>query len=94
MLALCLSCGSHAKPSEVEGAPRVPPDESYYLGAVGWQQGFLWHCEKGERVHLFRSCGEMVGCGAWALGRGPCGAAVSGEPRITERRPMTHYRWQ
>ena len=92
-LVAILGCGSK-KPSTLTGAPSTPPDESYQLGSVGSQEGFLWTCTGGEHVHLWRNCGEMLGCGAWKMARGPCGTTLGSEPVKSERSAMTYGKWE
>jgi hypothetical protein len=81
----------------------VPPDESYQLGSVGHQEGFIWECTPSttpggsltgkERMHLTRNCGEMLGCGGWRLERGICGTPLPSEPPKSERSRMTYNHW-
>lgn len=92
-LVAVLGCGSK-KPSTVTGAPATPPDESYQLGSVGSQEGFLWTCTGGEHVHLWRNCGEMVGCGAWKMDRGPCGTPLGSEPANSQRSALRYGKWE
>jgi hypothetical protein len=48
----------------------------------------------GEHVHLWRSCGELLGCGAWKIARGPCGTPLDSEPARSERGAMMHGKWE
>jgi hypothetical protein len=90
-----LACGGGGPPSKVKGVPTVAPDESYQLGAVGHQEGFIWNCtDAGEHVHLARGCGEYLGCGRWSLERGACGAKLAAEPPASDRKPMQYNRWE
>lgn len=89
-----LACGGGGPPSKVKGAPSAPPDESYQLGAVGHQEGFLWTCTAGEHVHMSRGCGEYIGCGSWHVERGPCGTTLPNEPAASERSTMRFNRWE
>lgn len=90
LLVLAITaCGQ--RPSKVEGAPNVPPSESYRLSS-GYQEGFLWHCFEGARVHMFRSC-EPGGCAKWSIARGPCGKPMPDEPPPFSRTPMTGAGW-
>jgi hypothetical protein len=79
-------------PSKAKGAPSTPPDESYQLGAVGYERGFIWHCVGGHRVHVWCSCGELVGCGKWLVNSGPCGAPLASEP--PQRGPLQLDTWR
>ena len=89
-----LACGGGGPPSKVKGAPSAAPDESYQLGAVGHQEGFIWTCTGGQRVHMSRGCGEYIGCGKWSVERGPCGAPLAGEPPASERKAMQYGKWE
>lgn len=93
-LVLLVACGNK-KPSTVTGAPSVPPDESYQVDSIGSKEGFLWTCTAGsEHVHMWRGCGEMIGCGKWQLERGPCGASLANEPPASGRHPMKYGVWE
>jgi hypothetical protein len=71
----------------------MAPTESYQLGSLGTQEGFIWTCVAEQRVHLWRNCGEILGCGSWHIERNACGAAIASEPALAERQPMTHLTW-
>lgn len=86
-------CGSK-KPSAVKGVPPVPPDESYQLGSIGYQEGFLWTCAASEHVHVWRTCGEMIGCGKWQIEHVACGAPLASEPPKSERLAMKYGTWE
>jgi hypothetical protein len=90
LLVLAITaCGE--RPSKVKGAPNKPPDESYQLGS-GFQEGFLWHCFDGARVHMSRTCDEKS-CGKWSIARGPCGSPMPDEPSPFSRRPLAGSGW-
>lgn len=96
-LILLVGCGSK-KPSTVDGAPKVPPDESYQVDSIGSKEGFLWTCTPStagtEHVHMWRSCGEMIGCGKWQLERGACGTSLANEPPASGRHKMHYGVWE
>ena len=94
LAALCgLAACDSGPPSKVKGAPSTPPDESYQVGAVGGMEGFVWTCTASEHVHIWRGCGEFLGCGKWYIERGVCGTALASEPPPAERQPMKHGSW-
>jgi hypothetical protein len=90
-LASCVIGGCGERPSKVDGAPSVPPNESYQLES-GKEEGFLWRCLNGERIRMFRTIdGDRVG--KWTIVRGPCGELAPGEPPAIKRRPMSGAGW-
>ena len=91
LVSLALTaCGE--RPSQVDGAPTVPPSESYQL-ELGEEQGFLWHCVDGERVRMSRTCAGRR-CGKWSIARGPCGTPMPDEPPPFARKPMAGAGWR
>ncbi|CAN5653451.1 hypothetical protein BH09MYX1_BH09MYX1_27620 [soil metagenome] len=93
LAVVLLGCGNK-KPSRVTGAPATPPDESCQLGSVGYQEGFLWTCTGAQHVHVWRTCGEMIGCGSWRLETVSCGAPLATEPVKSTRLPMAYGAWE
>ena len=71
----------------------MPPDESYQVDAIGYERGYVWHCNGGNRVHVSSSCGELLGCSPWRVERGPCGVPLAGEPAPAARLPMEIEPW-
>jgi len=86
---LLFGCGE--RPSKVDGAPSVPPNETYQLES-GKQEGFIWRCVDGERVRMYRSVdGDRVG--KWQIVRAACGDRTPEEPPPIKRRPMSGAGW-